>query len=311
MYILSTVYRSTTPPRNISLTEHLTQFTSKLNTLLTATNRKKLNTYIFLDSNINLLNLNSDHSVANYHDTILNNGFIQLITRATRKQGNHFSLIDHILSNTVNTNTNSGVLVSDISDHFITFTSPSYTKISRKQAMCTARNFSKQKHIKNFKLSLRAHSWNTTYSSNYAFESFDYFWQDFYQRFNTHFPLCTFSANKNTSKIKNFLTPELLEARKQKLSLHKLFFYFIVFALGGSRPHIPFPPDLILYVNLVAMGPVHLSPVTWPQALRYWYSLTPLMHIVAQLRPIDLHNFLGQIPESSQILGASKLPLLE
>ncbi len=35
------------------------------------------------------------------------------------------------------------------------------------------------------------------------------------------------------------------------------------------------------------------------------------MHIVAQLRPIDLHNFLGQIPESSQIFGASKLPLLE
>ncbi len=66
-----------------------------------------------------------------------------------------------------------------------------------------------------------------------------------------------------------------------------------------------------LYVNLVAMGPVHLSPVTWPQALRYWYSLTPLMHIVTQLRPIDLHNFLGQIPESSQFLGASKLPLLE
>jgi len=56
-------------------------------------------------------------------------------------------------------------------------------------------------------------------------------------------------------------------------------------------PTSHFPPDLILYVNLVAMGPVHLSPVTWPQALRYWYSLTSLMHIVAQLRPIDLHNF--------------------
>ncbi len=36
-----------------------------------------------------------------------------------------------------------------------------------------------------------------------------------------------------------------------------------------------------------------------------------VMHIVAQLRTIDLHNFLGQIPESSQILGAGKLPLLE
>ncbi len=65
---------------------------------------------------------------------------------------------------------------------------------------------------------------------------------------------------------------------------------------AGPRPHIPFPHDLILYVNLVTMGPVHLSPVTWPQALLYWYSLTLLMHIVAQLRPMDLHNFLGQIP---------------
>ncbi len=91
-----------------------------------------------------------------------------------------------------------------------------------------------------------------------------------------------------------------------------LFFVFLLIVLrwSGPRPHISFPPDLILYVNLIAMGPVHLSPVTWPQALRYWYSLTPLMHIVAQLGPIDLHNFLGQIPESSQILGASKLPLL-
>jgi hypothetical protein len=35
------------------------------------------------------------------------------------------------------------------------------------------------------------------------------------------------------------------------------------------------------------------------------------MHIVAQLRPIDLHNFSGQLPESSQLLGASKLPLFE
>jgi hypothetical protein len=130
--------------RYISQTDHLTQFTSQLDSLLTATNRKKLNTYIFLDSNINLLHSNTDHSVSNYHDTILNNGFVQLITRATRIQGEHYSLIDHILSNTVNTNTKSGVLVSDISDHFITFTSPSYTKISRKHPTCTARNFCKQ-----------------------------------------------------------------------------------------------------------------------------------------------------------------------
>jgi hypothetical protein len=40
------------------------------------------------------------------------------------------------------------------------------------------------------------------------------------------------------------------------------FFFFVKLFLrwAGPQPHIPFPPDLILYVNLVAMGPVHLSP---------------------------------------------------
>ncbi len=45
-----------------------------------------------------------------------------------------------------------------------------------------------------------------------------------------------------------------------------LIFFILFLRWAGPRPHIPFPPDLILYVNLVAMGPVHLSPVTWPQA---------------------------------------------
>jgi hypothetical protein len=85
-----------------------------------------------------------------------------------------------------------------------------------------------------------------------------------------------------------------------------IFFFLTLFALGGS----PTPHPISSRPHF-CMGPVHLSPVTWPQALRCWYSLTPLIHIVAQLRPIDLHNLLGQIPESSQFLGASKLPLLE
>ncbi len=82
-------------------------------------------------------------------------------------------------------------------------------------------------------------------------------------------------------------------AIKNVLELEKFFFFFFLNFVGVVRvpdPTSHFLPTSFLYVNLVGMGPVHLSPVTWPQALRYWYSLTPLMHIVAQLRPIDLHN---------------------
>jgi hypothetical protein len=78
----------------------------------------------------------------------------------------------------------------------------------------------------------------------------------------------------------------------------------IVFALGGS----PTPHPISSRPHFVCKFSYHgsSSPVTSHLAP----SIT-LMHIVAQLRPIDLLNFLGQIPESSQFLGTSKLPLLE
>ncbi len=55
---------------------------------------------------------------------------------------------------------------------------------------------------------------------------------------------------------------------------------------AGPRPHIPFPPDLILYVNLVAKFFKTLAPRLTVLDIPYFadpYSRT--------VRPIDLHNF--------------------
>ncbi len=126
-------------------------------------------------------------------------------------------------------------------------------------------------------------------------------------------PQTTLNSPYSPYALKHFPCILLIRLRSKNTWREIFFFFFLNFVCVG-RVLDPTPLFLwtsFLYLNLVAMGPVHLSPVTWPQALRYWYSLTPLMHTVAQLRPIDLHNFLGQIPESSQLLGASKLPLLE
>ncbi len=57
---------------------------------------------------------------------------------------------------------------------------------------------------------------------------------------------------------------------------------------AGPRPHIPFPPDLILYVNLVAKG-----------APKFFKTLAPRLTVLdipyiaysCTVRPIDLHNF--------------------
>ncbi len=68
-----------------------------------------------------------------------------------------------------------------------------------------------------------------------------------------------------------------------------LLFYNCLYR-AGPRPHIPFPPDLILYVNLVAKG-----------ALKFFRTLAPRLTVLdipyfadaynRTVRPIDLRNF--------------------
>jgi len=199
----------------------MTQFNNNLETLLTAINRRKLNAYLFLDSNINLLKINTDHTASNYHDLILNNGYLQTITRATRIQGGHFSLIDHIITNSPSNNSDSGILINDISDHFTTFILPDYQKKHTTAKSTTTRIFSNT-NIENFKLTLRNLTWRTTTDSADVNDSYSHFWTDFKQAYDEHFPKITFKANKSKRRINNFLTPELLAARSNKLELHKL-----------------------------------------------------------------------------------------
>jgi hypothetical protein len=103
--------------------------------------------YLFLDANINLLNLHLP-DVSNYMNTILENGFLQTITKATRMHNDSKSLIDHILSNSRNLHFITGTLVSDISDNFFTFILPNSTALN-KQPHCTVitRDFSGPKLI--------------------------------------------------------------------------------------------------------------------------------------------------------------------
>ena len=95
--------------------------------------------------------------------------------------------------------------------------------------------------------------------------------------------------------------------------LKNFFFIFIKLCLrwAGPRPHIPFPPDLIFVCKFSRHGsssPVtsHLAPSITVMVLPDFadvYSRTTASYRLTQLS--------GQIPESSQFLGASKLPLLE
>ncbi len=99
----------------------MNQFLQLFNNHLEFLNNMDRMAFVFLDSNINLHLIQTDPTALDYLNSIVSNGFIQVITRSTRVQGQSHSLIDHVLINK-NFNANcSGTLVSDLSDHFINF----------------------------------------------------------------------------------------------------------------------------------------------------------------------------------------------
>ena len=92
---ISNIYHSPNPPTNTSLMDHSNNFLEKLDNHLSNLSALNKDVYVFLDANIDLLKLNMVNLCNDYMDVNLSNGFIQLICRATRIQGPHFSLIDH------------------------------------------------------------------------------------------------------------------------------------------------------------------------------------------------------------------------
>jgi hypothetical protein len=70
-----------------------------------------------------------------------------------------------------------------------------------------------------------------------------------------------------------------------------------VLYMAGPRPHIPFPPDLILYVNLIAKRASKFFKILAPQLT---VLDIPYFADAYSLGLIDLNNFYGQYPKTSR-----------
>ncbi len=156
--IVTNIYRSPTPPKNITNTVHMDNFINQLDNTLVSLSGLDVASYLFSDSNINLLNINNNNNAIDYLNTIHASGYVQVIGKATRISGNInrnycYSLIDHILYNGPNPNLTSGVVTYDISDHFLTFiVSDILTPLPKTRKSITKRNFSETNlnHFKNY-----------------------------------------------------------------------------------------------------------------------------------------------------------------
>ena len=115
--IIGTVYRPNTFPK-----ADLDIFGQTMNDLLELLAGENKEIYIMGDMNIDLLKLNEHWKTGEYVENIFTHGFIPLITKPTRITDHSATLIDHIYTNRTDTNMTSGIITTDISDHFGIFT---------------------------------------------------------------------------------------------------------------------------------------------------------------------------------------------
>ena len=97
-------------------------------------NLRQLNCAVLGDFNINLLS--SDSSVIAYSNMLTSNSFFHIISVPTRVTKSSATLIDHILTNSLNSNITPGVVRYDISDHF-----PIYAIFSNFPKKQTSKNY--------------------------------------------------------------------------------------------------------------------------------------------------------------------------
>jgi exonuclease III len=121
--LLSSVYRSNGLIQNVTVSQQLENFSIKFSELLSQLQNARMEAYVFIDSNIDLLKLHEPAS-SNYLNLVIEKSFLQGIAKATRCQNQSKTLIDHILFNKNCENVYTGTVITDVSDHFFTFIAP-------------------------------------------------------------------------------------------------------------------------------------------------------------------------------------------
>jgi hypothetical protein len=218
--IVTNIYRSPTPVAGLTPAMQNDAFMDKFNLLLDYLSSTNCDSYILTDSNINLLDIYDNEMANGYFNTIIEKGFYPSNLKASRMHGASHTLIDHILCNSNMSTINSGSIIEEISDHFITFLQLNLSKSKSKANKVTKRLFSAE-NLHKFKTDLHNLAWQELLNCNDVDTCYDLFWSDFKTLYDLRFPVKTIRFNRNYHKINNFMTTGLLISRKNKETLHK------------------------------------------------------------------------------------------
>ena len=110
-------------------------FTTKLADITAKINNENKEFYIMGDFNIDLLKFQRHDKTKYFIESMLTTGYLPVITKPTRITDHSATLLDHIYSNSKSLNYQSGIIITDVADHFGTF------YVSRKKSPITVSNY--------------------------------------------------------------------------------------------------------------------------------------------------------------------------
>jgi hypothetical protein len=216
------VYRSNGILQNVTPSQQIDRFLDKFSELLSLLRNTKVDAYVCMDSNIDLLKLNQPNA-RSFLNLIFEKSFLPAITKATRCQSDSKTLIDQILFNKNCVNLNSGTIVSDTSDNFMTFIAPPgrSKNLSPNSASIVSLDYSLH-NLNNFKSELSRIDWSEVYNKRNVDVAYEEFWNRYKNCHDVCFPLKRVRFNKNIHKKNPFMTFGLLTSRNTKNKLHKV-----------------------------------------------------------------------------------------
>jgi len=177
---------------------------------------------ILTDSNINILPLHKHHHHFPFYQIMYENGFHQCINLASRFFNQSFTAIDHIISNIKTPSINSGIILTDVSDHLMTFIEVPDPPPPQKSIQSPLKSNYSIQTLTNFKNALSGISWRDVLQTRDVNQCYDSFWDIFSPLLELYFPKTKVKFNKNVHRKNKFMTGGLLVSRATKLKLHKI-----------------------------------------------------------------------------------------
>ena len=139
-----------------------------------------------------MLSYENSNEVSSFLNNLYTHNIYPLTNKPTRITKESATLIDNILTSEITSTIKSGILLSDVTDHFPIFCFVDYNLIKNKgkteNRYCYRRKIDGHS-VENFKTELTHICWNDVISCNNVTDAYDLFLNKFSELFNNHCPL--------------------------------------------------------------------------------------------------------------------------